>query len=301
MNVLDSGQPKKRKAIILAGGTGSRLHPMTQTTSKHLLPIYDKPMIYYPLSALMLADIRDYLVITTPAYVEAYRKLLGDGTAFGINISYKEQAKPRGLPEAYILGEDFIDESPSVLILGDNLFFGANLGNLLKQMNAQKNGMSIFAYPVQDPSQYGVIVMDKKGMPQEIVEKPTRPLSKFAIPGVYFCDAQVVQYAKDLSPSKRGELEITDIIRKYLSEKNLHVQHVGRGLAWLDTGTVDSLVDATNFVAAIERRQGLKIACLEEIAYTNGWLSKPQIEKRINALPESSYAKYLKELVAQYM
>lgn len=285
-----------RKGIILAGGKGTRLYPLTRVVSKQLLHVYDKPMIYYPLSILMLANIKDILIISTPHDLPHYQKLLGDGTHLGLNLSYQEQLAPRGLPEAFILGEDFLQDSPSALILGDNIFFGIGLPPLLESIS-ENMGMGIFSYPVSDPREYGVVEIDADGKIISIEEKPKIPKSNLALTGLYFCDAQAPTLAKALKPSTRGEFEIIDLMREYHKREQLHMHSIGRGAAWLDTGNPDSLLDASNFIATIERRQGLKIACLEEIAYNKKWIDLPQLEKLAEDQKNSYYGKYLSSLL----
>jgi glucose-1-phosphate thymidylyltransferase len=289
----------KRKAIILAGGYGTRLYPTTQIISKHLLPIYDKPMIYYPLSILMLAGIRDILVITTPDSARMYRELLKDGSQWGLRFEYAEQAKPGGLSEAFILGADFIKDSPSCLILGDNLFFGHNIQPLLAEAAAQSEGATVFAYRVKEPRRYGVVEFDRSGAVLSIEEKPAQPKSNYAVTGLYFYDAQVTDLVRSLSPSARGELEITDLNRLYLERGQLQVKVMPRGFAWLDAGTHESLLEASLFVETLERRQGLKIACLEEIAYRKGFIGRDDLARLTEALQASSYGEYLAAVLAE--
>jgi glucose-1-phosphate thymidylyltransferase len=284
------------KGILLAGGSGSRLHPVTSAVSKQLLPIFDKPMVYYPLSVLMLAGIRDVLVITTPHDHHLYEKLLGDGSAFGIQLSYATQPKPNGLAQAFVIGREFIGDDPVALILGDNIFYGDGLRALLASATARKTGATIFAYPVRNPEAFGVVEFDQHGRAVSLEEKPQRPRSCHAVPGLYFYDNGVVEMAAELSPSARGEYEITDINREYLSRGALHVEQLGRGFAWLDTGTPQSLLQASSFIATIEERQGLKIACLEEIGMRAGWLPPEAVSARGRAMA-SEYGRYL-ELVA---
>lgn len=280
------------KGIILAGGTGSRLHPITQGISKQLTPVYDKPMIYYPLSTLMLAGIRDILIITTPADQEQFQRLLGDGSRFGINLEYKVQPSPDGLAQAFILGADFIGNDPVALVLGDNIFYGPGLGTQLATYE-QKDGATVFAYRVADPRAYGVVEFDENFNALSIEEKPENPKSDYAIPGLYFYDSKVVEYARQIKPSPRGELEITDLNRVYLEQGKLKVEVLPRGTAWLDTGTFDSLADATNFIRTVQSRQGLSVGCLEEIAWRHGWLSDEQLRDIATPLVKSGYGSYL--------
>lgn len=280
------------KGIILAGGTGSRLHPITQGISKQLTPVYDKPMIYYPLSTLMLAGIRDILIITTPADQEQFKRLLGDGSRFGINLEYKVQPSPDGLAQAFILGADFIGNDPVALVLGDNIFYGPGLGTQLATYE-QKDGATVFAYRVADPRAYGVVEFDEEFNALSIEEKPENPKSDYAIPGLYFYDSKVVEYARQIKPSPRGELEITDLNRVYLEQGKLKVEVLPRGTAWLDTGTFDSLADATNFIRTVQSRQGLSVGCPEEIAWRHGWLSDEQLREVATPLTKSGYGSYL--------
>ena len=280
------------KGIILAGGTGSRLHPITQGISKQLTPVYDKPMIYYPLSTLMLAGIRDILIITTPTDQEQFQRLLGDGSRFGINLEYKVQPSPDGLAQAFILGADFIGNDPVALVLGDNIFYGPGLGTQLATYE-QKDGATVFAYRVADPRAYGVVEFDKDFNALSIEEKPENPKSDYAIPGLYFYDSKVVEYARQIKPSPRGELEITDLNRVYLEQGKLKVEVLPRGTAWLDTGTFDSLADATNFIRTVQNRQGLSVGCPEEIAWRHGWLSDEQLRDIATPLVKSGYGSYL--------
>ena len=280
------------KGIILAGGTGSRLHPITQGISKQLTPVYDKPMIYYPLSTLMLAGIRDILIITTPTDQEQFQRLLGDGSRFGINLEYKVQPSPDGLAQAFILGADFIGNDPVALVLGDNIFYGPGLGTQLATYE-QKNGATVFAYQVADPRAYGVVEFDENFNALSIEEKPENPKSDYAIPGLYFYDSKVVEYARQIKPSPRGELEITDLNRVYLEQGKLKVEVLPRGTAWLDTGTFDSLADATNFIRTVQSRQGLSVGCPEEIAWRHGWLSDEQLRDIATPLVKSGYGSYL--------
>ncbi|PYE24429.1 glucose-1-phosphate thymidylyltransferase [Rhizobium sp. PP-CC-3A-592] len=281
------------KGIILAGGSGTRLHPMTLVTSKQLMPVYDKPMIYYPLSTLMLAGIKDILIISTPVDLPNFQRLLGDGSAWGINLTYAEQPSPDGLAQAYIIGADFVGSDPSCLILGDNIFYGHGITELFDRASARTDGATVFAYHVADPERYGVVEFDKSMKALSIEEKPQAPKSNWAVTGLYFYDAAVVDIAANLKPSPRGELEITDVNRVYLERGNLSVELMGRGYAWLDTGTPDSLLDAGEFVATLERRQGFKIACPEEIAYLNGFIDANQLEVLGKKLGKSTYGKYL--------
>ena len=280
------------KGIILAGGTGSRLHPITQGISKQLTPVYDKPMIYYPLSTLMLAGIRDVLIITTPADQEQFQRLLGDGSRFGINLEYKVQPSPDGLAQAFILGAEFIGNDPVALVLGDNIFYGPGLGTQLATYE-QKDGATVFAYRVADPRAYGVVEFDENFNALSIEEKPENPKSDYAIPGLYFYDSKVVEYARQIKPSPRGELEITDLNRVYLEQGKLKVEVLPRGTAWLDTGTFDSLADATNFIRTVQSRQGLSVGCPEEIAWRHGWLSDEQLRDIATPLVKSGYGSYL--------
>jgi len=290
--------PMNRKGIILAGGSGSRLYPLTIAVSKQLMPVYDKPMVYYPLSALMLAGIREVLVISTPQDLPLFRRLLGDGSDLGMKIEYAEQPTPDGLAQAFLIGATFLGSSPSMLILGDNLFYGHDLAKAFAAANAREKGATIFGYHVANPSSYGVVEFAPDGRVLSLEEKPVKPRSNYAIPGVYFYDEQVVPFARRLKPSKRGELEITDLNRLYLETGLLHAQILGRGTAWLDTGTHDSLLEAAQFVHVIENRQGLKISCLEEIAWRQGWIDNAKLESNIAKLGKSGYADYLRRLLS---
>ncbi|MEI6278231.1 MAG: glucose-1-phosphate thymidylyltransferase RfbA [Verrucomicrobiae bacterium] len=288
---------KTRKGIILAGGSGSRLHPITQAVSKQLLPVYDKPMIYYPLSTLLLAGIREILIISTPHDLPQFRRLLGDGAQFGVSFSYCEQTSPDGLAQAFILGESFLGGSPAALVLGDNLFYGSELTHVLVEADAWRGGATIFGYEVTNPSDYGVVEFDSDGRAISLEEKPANPRSRCAIPGLYFYDHRVASFARSLKPSPRGELEITDLNRLYLDEGTLRVKRFGRGTAWLDTGTHESLLEAGDFVRAIQSRQGLRIACLEEIAFSRGWLSTEELAGIAARFGKSSYGIYLKSIL----
>jgi len=281
------------KGIILAGGSGTRLYPITRSVSKQILPVYDKPMIYYPLSVLMLAGIKDILVISTPTDIGLYENLLGDGSHLGIRISYKIQPSPDGLAQAFILGEEFIGDDNVCLILGDNIFYGYNFSNILEEAAALEDGSIVFGYYVNDPERYGVVEFDSVGKVISIEEKPEIPKSNYAVTGLYFYSNDVVEKAKNLKPSKRGELEITDLNRIYLEEGRLSLKIMGRGMAWLDTGTHDSLLEASNFIATIENRQGLKVACIEEIAFRNGYIDKEQLLKLAEPLKKNHYGQYL--------
>ena len=287
------------KGIILAGGSGTRLYPLTKSISKQIMPIYDKPMIYYPLSVLMLANIREILLISTPRDLPVFEELLGDGSQLGIKLKYKVQKYPNGLAEAFILGEEFIGDDNVCLILGDNVFYGAGFSGLLEEAAKLKEGAVVFGYPVKDPRAYGVVEFDKNGKAISLEEKPENPKSNYAIPGLYFYDNTVVKKSKSIKPSARGELEITTINEEYLKEGKLNVKQLGRGTAWLDTGTHEALLEAANFVQTVQNRQGFYIACIEEIAYQKGWICKERLEELAKPLMKSEYGKYLKELIKE--
>ncbi len=285
------------KGIILAGGSGTRLYPLTKVVSKQLMPVYDKPMIYYPLATLMQAGIQDILIISTPEETHRFEDLLGDGSNFGVSITYKVQPSPDGLAQAFILAEEFLDGSAAALVLGDNMFYGHDLTKSLQNANAQELGGTVFGYHVSNPRAYGVVEFDESGTAISIEEKPSEPKSNYAVPGLYFFDKRVVEFAKNVKPSARGELEITDVIEQYLKAGELKVEIMGRGTAWLDTGTHDDLLAAANFISTIEKRQGLKVNCPEEVAYRNGWLSKEKIITIAEPLRKSGYGEYLLQLI----
>jgi len=285
-----------RKGIILAGGSGTRLHPLTLAVSKQLLPVYDKPMIYYPLSVLLLAGVRDVLIITTPEDQAGFKRLLGDGSQLGIRLEYVVQLKPDGLAQAYILGEEFVGGEPSVMVLGDNIFFGQNFTQTLRSADSRTSGATVFGYLVQDPERYGVVELGPGGRALGIEEKPATPKSNYAVTGLYFYDGRASEFAKTLKPSHRGELEITALNQVYLEAGNLNVELLGRGFAWLDTGTHDSLIQAGEFIRTVEQRQGLRVGCLEEIAYRRGWIDKAQLRKLADVQAKSEYGQYLRQL-----
>ena len=286
-----------RKGIILAGGSGTRLYPVTQAVSKQLMPVYDKPMVYYPLTTLMLAGIRDILLISTPRDTPRFMELLGDGSQWGLNLEYRVQPSPDGLAQAFILGKSFVGNKPSALVLGDNIFYGHELVEQLQSANDRTTGATVFAYHVNEPERYGVVEFDKDYKALSIEEKPSKPRSSFAVTGLYFYDNQVCDFAASLEPSVRGELEITDVNRAYLNKNALHVEIMGRGFAWLDTGTHDSLLDAAGFIATLQKRQGLMVACPEEIAYRHGWISAEAVQKVASQLSKNSYGQYLHKVL----
>jgi glucose-1-phosphate thymidylyltransferase len=289
----------ERKGIILAGGTGTRLHPLTSVVSKQLMPVYDKPMIYYPIATLMQAGIQEILIISTPEELPRFKRLLGDGDNFGITLAYKEQPSPDGLAQAFLLAEEFLNGSSAALVLGDNMFYGHDLVKSLKAANLNTKGGTVFGYHVSNPSSYGVVEFDKSGKAISIEEKPSQPKSNYAVPGLYFFDDRVVEYAKNVKPSPRGELEITDVIEQYLTKGELSVEIMGRGTAWLDTGTHDDLLAAAQFIATIDKRQGLKVNCPEEVAYRNNWISKEKILSIAEPLRKSGYGEYLIKLTQE--
>ncbi len=287
------------KGIVLAGGAGSRLHPITRGVSKQLLGIYDKPMIYYPLSTLMLAEIRDILIITTPEDQPNFQRLLGDGSQFGVRLSYAVQPSPDGLAQAFLIGADFIGSDPVALVLGDNIFYGANLSTLLKKAVSRKSGATVFGYYVRDPERFGVVEFDAAGKAVSIEEKPAHPRSNYAVTGLYFYDNDVVEIARHIKPSARGELEITSVNNEYLKRGDLHVEKLARGYAWLDTGTHESMLDAANFIRTIESRQGLQVACLQEIAYNNGWMTREEVRESIQDMMKTEYGQYLARMIGE--
>ena len=297
---MEQTEGKKYKGIILAGGSGTRLHPITLAASKQLLPVYDKPMIYYPMSVLMLAGIREILIISTPVDLPGFQRMLGDGSRFGLSLSYAEQPSPDGLAQAFIIGEDFIGNDNVALVLGDNIFYGQHFTGILENTVARQQGATIFAYHVNDPERFGVVEFDQQGKAISIEEKPQNPKSRYAITGLYFYDNDVIEIAKNIQPSAHGELEITDINNAYLARGDLNVSLLGRGFAWLDTGTHDTLLEASQFVQTIEHRQGLKVACLEEIAYQRGWICEKRLQRQASALEKTGYGRYLQKVIEGY-
>ena len=289
----------QRKGIILAGGHGSRLSPLTRGVSKQILPVYDKPLIYYPLSTLMLGGIREILIITSPSDYDCFQRLLGDGKSLGIEIKYAIQQKPDGVAQSLLIAEKFLNNGPSALILGDNIFYGNELVNVLREADKNKNSSTVFTYPVRDPENYGVVEFDDKGNPKNIIEKPEKFLSRFVITGLYYYNSSAVEMVKDIRPSKRGELEISSLNQKYLDNKQLNIQKLGRGLAWLDTGTIDNLIEAALYIRSIEHRQGLKIGCPEEIAWRFNWINDRELEELAKPLIKSGYGKYLLQLLEE--
>lgn len=287
------------KGIVLAGGAGTRLHPITRGVSKQLLAVYDKPLIYYPISVLMLAGIRDILIITTPEDQSGFLRLLGDGSRFGVNFSYKVQPRPEGLAQAFLIGEKFIGTDPVALVLGDNIFHGANLGPLVRTAASRKSGATVFGYYVSDPERFGVVEFDREFKALSIEEKPAHPRSHYAVTGLYFYDNDVIEITKNIRPSARGELEITSVNNEYLKRGSLRVERLGRGYAWLDTGTHESMLDAANFIRTIETRQGLQVACLQEIAYDQGWMTKDEVRESISDLRKTEYGQYLQKMIEE--